>query len=306
LAIWTGLEHTPQVLKAADTWQQRCLLHDGSVFSDRTLWTKQHISELKTLFVDNPILGDRRFYDKLHDQIGNAKPEISQLASEAIWLLLLFVYEEYFGVEKKRERISEVWNFSSEPLPKSEYLANDCLRGLANPGTAFLTKIWAEYAFLLTVMQAWKSLPSSEQSSLLLENPWDLCQWVTNVEGGDVRAFRHMFLYFSYPASFERICSRNHKKKIYVAFAGKLEANRDAYKTDPSACGLDKSIFEIRQILQKEFNTDELDFYLAPLRDQWLETENPPGEDGKKTDAPTGPHVALTNAAKKLGGENYC
>ena len=53
-------------------------------------------------------------------------------------------------------------------------------------------------------------------------------------------------------------------------------------------------------MLQKEFNTDELDFYLAPLRDQWLETENPPGEDGKKTDAPTGPQGALTNAAKKF------
>ena len=123
-----------------------------------------------------------------------------------------------------------MWNFSGEPLPKSECLADACLKGLANPGTAFLTKIWAEYGFLLTVMQAWKSLPNSEQSSLLHENPWELCEWVTNVEGGDVRAFRHMFLYFCYPASFERICSRNHKRKIYAAFAGKLEANRDTYK----------------------------------------------------------------------------
>ena len=202
---------------------ERCLLHDGSVFSDRSFWTKQHISELKTLFVDNPILGNRAIFTTSSTiRSAMSKPEISQLASEAIWLLLSFVYEEYFGVEKKRERISQVWNFSGKPLPKSEYLANDCcLRGLANPGTAFLTKIWAEYGFLLTVMQAWKSLPSSEQSSLPLENPWDLCQWVTNVEGGDVRAFRHMFLYFSYPASFERICSHNHKKKILRGVRGK-------------------------------------------------------------------------------------
>jgi hypothetical protein len=60
-------------------------LHDGSIFSDWKLWTKQNISDLRKLFVDNPILGgDKSFYDKLHEQIGNASPEICQLAAEAI------------------------------------------------------------------------------------------------------------------------------------------------------------------------------------------------------------------------------
>jgi len=70
--------------------------------------------------------GDQAFYNKLRTQIGNARPKIMQLASEAVWLLLLFVYEQSFGIETKRERISEVWNFSGEPLPNSELLADDC------------------------------------------------------------------------------------------------------------------------------------------------------------------------------------
>ena len=75
------------------------------------------------------------------------------MPSEALWLL--FVHEQYFGVDKKRERISEVWKFSGEPPLQSEYLSDDCLRGFANPGVAFLTQVWREYGFLLTVVQAW-------------------------------------------------------------------------------------------------------------------------------------------------------
>src|SRR5262249_60598895 len=120
MASWTGLQHTPDVLKAAGRWAEACLLQDGSVFSSRDLWTYQNIRELKTLFVDNPILGgDQAFYDKLRIQIGNARPEIMQVASEAVWLLLLFVHERYFGIEKKRERISEGWDFSGGSFPKS-------------------------------------------------------------------------------------------------------------------------------------------------------------------------------------------
>jgi hypothetical protein len=58
------------------------------------------------------------------------------------------------GIDKKRERIAGVWKFSGETLPSSEQLADDCLRGLANSGISFLTRIWLEYGFLLVVMEA--------------------------------------------------------------------------------------------------------------------------------------------------------
>jgi hypothetical protein len=286
LAIWTGQEQISHVLKAADVWRQNCLLGDGSVFSNHALWTNENVEELKELFVNNPIDGNKKFYVKLREQIGGAKPAICQLASEAFWLLVLFVSEKSFGVEKKRERISEVWEFSTESIPDSEQLASDCLRGIAKPGTSFLARIWAEYAFLIQVVEAWKALPREEQSRLLTNNPWDLCRWVTSNEGGDVRGFRHMFLYFCYPAFFERICSRNHKKKIYTAFADKLEIKQDYYKLDKSPCGLDRSIFEIRETLQAEYNSAELDFYLSPLRTKWLrKEEDAEADDEASTDA---------------------
>jgi len=273
LAIWTGLEHTSEVLSVAAEWRHRCLLQDGSVFSESNLWTQRNISELKSLFVDHPILGNGSFYNKFRDQIEDARPEVSQLASETVWLLLLFVSQRKFGIDKKRERISEIWDRSGVPLPQSRALSDASLRGLANPGTAFLTQIWAEYGFLLSLLETWKALSTPEQSRLLSDNPWGLCQWVTNIPSADTRAFRHMFLYFCYPTHFERICSRNHKKKIYASFVNRLEGRQDPNKLESTPCNLDKSILEIRQVLQADYATEKIDFYLPPLRTIWLPSD---------------------------------
>ena len=51
-------------------------------------------------------------------------------------------------------------------------------------------------------MVAWKSIPQPEQSRLMLDNPWKLCEWIAGIEGNDSRAFRHMFLYLCYPETF--------------------------------------------------------------------------------------------------------
>jgi hypothetical protein len=279
MATWTGQEQAPHVFKAAEVWRERCLLQSQSLFSNSTLWTKSNFEELKKLFVDNPILGNRTFYDKLQEQIGTANPDICKLAAEALWLLFLFVSHEVMSVTRKRERISEIWKLSKEPLPNSDLLQDDKLKGLASPGIAFLTKVWAEYGFLLTVMVAWKSLPSDDHKRLLTNDPWELCEWVTKIEGADVRAFRHIFLCLCYPAQFERICSRNHKKQIYAKLSHKLEAKADPYRITPTLCALDKSILEIRKLLEAEQKTSNIDFYTPPLRALWREDEEEEGPD---------------------------
>ena len=286
MATWTGLDHMDDLLHAAAAWRQRCLLGNASVFSDKNLWTHENIKQLKTLFVDNPIPGEGLFVEKLCKQIGDAKPEISQLAAEAVWLLFLFVSKRSYRTNTKRARIAEVWRLSGEPLPQPPWLTDESLRGLARPGTAFLTGISTEYGFLLSVMEAWKSLALPEQSNLLSDEPWKLCEWITNFEGGDRRAFRHMFLYFCYPTHFERSSSWRHKREIYAVFADRLADRNDPYKSSDSLCGLDHSIFEIRKALQEEYATEELDFYAPPLRALWLETpEKPAAESGTEADS---------------------
>ena len=282
MATWTGKPHTGALLNAAGIWKQNCLVEDGSIFAVASLWTLENLQQLYSLFVENPILGKQKFYEKLHLQIERGTPEVKKLAAEALWVLLLMVAEDYLGVDTKRERIAGVWNLSGDQLPSSQYLADDVLRGLANPGTAFLTKIWMEFGFLLTVFVRWKSTPASDRNRLLQDSPWDFCEWVSQTEGADVRAFRHILLFLCYPNYFERITSKRHKKEIYNAFAAKLSRN-DPYRTNPTLCCLDRSILQIRSELIKECQTEQLDFYLPPLRSQWLNEEEGAANDAKTT-----------------------
>ncbi len=190
MATWTGQKQAVHIFEAAAIWRQRCLLGSQSLFSESALWTRPNFEELRTLFVDNPISGKKKFNVKLQEQIGNAGPDICKLAAETLWLLYLFVSSSVMGVNLKRERIAEIWGLSKDTLPESNLLHDDELEGLANPGIAFLTKVWAEYGFLLTIMVAWKSLAPDEQTRLLKNNPWELCEWVAKIEGAGVRALR--------------------------------------------------------------------------------------------------------------------
>src|SRR5207248_489504 len=133
--------------------------------------------------------------------------------------------------------------------------------------------IWMEFGFLLTILVRWKSNPAADRNRLLQDSPWDFCDWVAQIEGAEVRAFRHILLFLCYPTYFERICSKGHKKEIYGTFAGKLSRADDPYRANPTLCSLDRSIFQIRSELVKELQTENLDFYLPPVRARWLTEE---------------------------------
>jgi hypothetical protein len=269
MATWTGYETTPAVLAQADAWKSRCLESGGSVFSDQALWTAENFADLKAHFVDNPILGKQKFYEKLALQLKGARPEVTKLASETLWLLLMFVGDSYFGAATKTDRIQEVWDLSGDELPQTAALNADALAGVANPGTAFLTKIPNEYGFLIELLLAWKQMSAEHRSKLLDDAPWNLCEWVASSDGSAVRAFRHMFLYFCYPSYFERICSRNHKKQLYSSFSEILNQDQDFFKIEKTPCNLDRTIFSIRKKLEKEYGTTEIDFYDKILRERW-------------------------------------
>jgi hypothetical protein len=328
MARWTGLGHTDAVLGAAQQWRDKCLLGDGSLFTGETLWTEANFHQLKQRFVENLLGGSDTFYEKLKKQLGEAEPQVIELAAEAIWLLFLFVSESSVRAETKRERVGQIWKLSGTELPSSALLADDVLKGLANPGTAFLTHIWREARYLFLVLCEWKSLPQDRQNQLLSANdPWPFCEWVTSVEDGSVRAFRHMLLYLCYPEWFERICSRNHKRLIYKAFSGRLSTGSDPYNADRTPCGLDKAIHSIRTSVEQVHQTSKLDFYLEPLRSQWLEkgderspdTENRPSSPAQRrfwvektivrdrSDRESGPHslgLALWSPQKSADGRD--
>ena len=270
MAIYTPHAHSDATLAAAQRWSERCLKSDQSVFSDEHLWTAENIAALKTAFNDNPIEGSDSFYVKLGRQLASQPPQVQKLAAECLWLLLLFVHSSGFSPGLQRQRIGEVWGLSGEPLPSSDLLSDIALDGVGWPGTAFLTRIWAEFGFLILVMLAWKNLPADLRQRLLnTEDPWQFCEWLTSQPEGDRRIFRNTLLYLIVPAFFERISGRKQKREIYAAFSKRLQDRTTSTRPPSTPCELDKALLEIRRVLEVEHGTHELDFYEDPLKDVW-------------------------------------
>ena len=261
MAIWVGKELDPEFFNALDEWRYNCLLEDGSLFTDKDLWTEDNFSILEKKFFEKSINSSDDPYGLLYNQLEESPIDVVQLASEMIWLLLLIVEQRRISLEKKRSRIIELWNLSKENFPDTEKLNEVIYGGFMNPGRPFITGQLSEYGFLIQILKNWKALNSKERSQLLFNNPLGLCKKIDDFASGQDRAILHMFLYYCDPSYFEKISSKNHKIFIYDAFFNLLEKTNDPYKQNKSPCCLDHAIYEIRQCLEKICETNKLDFH---------------------------------------------
>ena len=291
MATWVGKELDPKFLNTLTEWRSNCLLKNGSMFSEKPLWTKNNLSDLENLIVGNPIHGKKDFFGILHIQLNGASTNVVQLASEILWLLRLFVSKDQIKLENKNRRIIELWELSKESFPDTKYLSDEIHGGFVDPGAAFYTYIYKEYGLLIQILKQWKALNSDEQSYLLMDNPLDLCNKIDKFVDDKNRAIRHMFLYYCYPSYFEKICSTNHKREIYNAYSNLLEKTNDPYKKNDSLCGLDHAIHEIRRCLEKKHETSELDFHAGmnsngswiDLRSEWDSSKTKKKDDVSDT-----------------------
>jgi hypothetical protein len=271
MAIWNGRLNTNSVLEAAKKWGQNCLLNDGALLSANNLWTETNVTELTAAFLNNPIYGSESFIDKLERQLSGSPPVIQQLGAEALWLLYLFVSDTQMGPAAKRERIAQIWPASAGGLPDSTLLSDEALSGVAKPGAAFMTKMPDELGYALSIIQAFKQLPKEDRDGLL-SDPWRFGKWLDQQSGGDRRTFRHMLLYLCFPETYERISSWRHKRQIRESLGGRLSSQERKIE-DWSLLATDRVLLSIRDFLEQEYETKELDFYLPPLRALWLESE---------------------------------
>lgn len=119
------------LLEAAQQWRDRCLLEDGSLFGDTSLWTAEHLDELNRAFIQNPIEGSDTFTDKLALQLADASPAAIQLMAELNWLLLLF--SSNIKPDTKRGQIRQIWELSGTPFPDgSPFIVDRVLGGVGS------------------------------------------------------------------------------------------------------------------------------------------------------------------------------
>ena len=219
MSRWTGEPEVNSVLEAGDAWRERAFLGNASVLSDQALWTLPNLSDLLQRYAGHPIEGKRDFLDKLQEQLGGAPADTMQLAAEVLWFLHLFPSSRTVLASTKREQILKVWSWSGAPAPDSRFLDDAHLHGVGNPGTAYFTYRFAELEYVLRVVIAFKSLPSTEQRRLFEEDvPWAFMRWLDDQPESDRRLVRGSILYFLFPDYLERNLSKDHKRQYYDSF----------------------------------------------------------------------------------------
>ena len=251
-----------RILKAAEVWKERCLLGQGSLFTDRKLWTRERFEELKKLFVDHPLTDKRPFIEKLEEQLGPGTPDAKRLWAEMTWVANLI--DSVKKTETKLADFRLVWRWSKDELPDSDLLESRLLAsGVKVPGTAWNTLAWKEYRFFVIAMLDWAGKVEDERRGLL-EEPWEFAAWLAGTRYAKGRMLPHALLYLLFPDHFDPILSNDGRRKI-------VGWMRDPEDPDPGGdlVHLSQAILKIRRRLEKMAPGQEIDFYHPPHLEFW-------------------------------------
>ena len=284
------------VLEAAAEWKRRCLIGEGSLFTDRPLWTRSSFEELRALYVAK--LDDEStdsFVVKLKRQLASGSADAKCLWAEMAWVYRLIVHPGSVKPDTKRKRIGEIWRWSERRFPDGHTLLDDAVlgAGVVNPSVGYGTLSWMEYRFFVVAMVSWFSLAADRKRSLL-GRPWDFATWLDQRDFAENRMFRHALLFLLFPDEFEPIVSSKGKSAIVK----RLHEGDGLDLSDRIA--VDQALFAIRQRLEDEYPDEEVHFYLSPIKELWQEPApvEPPTKVTKVREKKPTTYQAATYTAK--------
>jgi MoxR-like ATPase len=258
---------TESILALAAEWRERCWLADGSTFTDEHLWTAEHLDELEKYFVGQPDTGDRKFDEKLKDQLTPASAEAKRLAAELLWALLLF--PNNVRRETKVDLVQKVWSWSGTTVPASHPAFAAMGRGIGSGGRAFNMYRPFELAMFIKAARDWKARSADEQRALAAD-PWAFAEWLDVIPGADKRQFRHMLLHLLFPDTFERVSSGTDKGRIDSEFRAELEgAELRPDEVAGTLLARDRRLLRIRRALEAKRPGKFVDFYYDDLSARW-------------------------------------
>jgi MoxR-like ATPase len=255
------------ILDAAAQWRDKCLLGNGSVFSERHLWIRPLLDELETYYVDRLDFGEGDFLEKFRQQLEPCSPDAKRLAAEMLWVMFLF--PSNIGSARKIEIICTIWGWSGEDLSPDHPLFGALAEGIGSGGPGYNNYRWLEVVVFIRWLQAWKDLDESSRATML-GDPWRFAGWLDSVPGAAKRQLRHMILHLLFPDTFERVSSADNKRLIERAFRDRLSST-DLSQDDlePTLGGQDRRLLRIRQILESENPNQHVDFYEGEFLTHW-------------------------------------
>ena len=258
-------ENIEPIFDAAQHWKKRVLLSDKGIFeNEEDIWRIENLEALQSL-IEGMDRNKDVLLDKLKSLLSESeKPEVSQLAAEIYWFMLLCPTDRSGSV--KRELVKDIWKISEKPFPEdSEWLKDEILGGIGRGGIGFFSRLWWEWSFFVSLMIDFKKLSPTERDEKLSDS-WKFAEWLEqNIPKGKSRQLRHMILFLLFPENFERIFSGADRISIVCAFTGKEK--KEVKKL--SAWKIDRHLLNIRNREQEKRETLELDFYNNPLKRIW-------------------------------------
>jgi hypothetical protein len=251
------------ILSAAESWIKRCLIEDGSVFTQESLWNGPLIEEVREAFIGHPDEGADDFMTKLKGQMGHASVPAQHLMSELLWALLLF--PSNIKSKTKRRQICETWSLSGQQHPQDAPLLRDeIIHGIGSGGPGFLMYRYRELAFLIEITRDLKKRERQSRQAIL--SSYDaFMDWIGSVPQEGSRQYRHMLRYFAFPDRVERMSSNRDRRRILTGY----ECGSQSEVQQWSDKKLDDALFTLRKKLQNENPSEIIDFYALKLRERW-------------------------------------
>ena len=259
---------------------------DGSVFTDKSLWTPANVEELERLVQTlDQKMGDikdneweLRIWEQLKEKLTDVRPELIHLAAEAFWFTSL--YPDTREPEWKRGRFNELWEMEpANPIAQSrQHLIDDpALRGVHGVHPRHWW-IYIPLPYLLRMVRLWKTEPPGVD----LQPPWRFIHWLNTKADNPKMPMRHAIPYLLFPDYVERVRYSTDKRQIIDALGDTSQRAR----ADSETITDDEVIYEIRERLEKERGTKELDFYHPPLAGTWKLKPDPGETTNLKTTKP--------------------
>ena len=269
MARYCGNENSSPLIKVAHEFQAQCLIAGSSLLTSKPIWNLKTIEELIKYFVDNLDEGEGDFFSKLETQLKQASAEAKIVLAEMLWFMSLC--PSNVGPSSKRDTVERVFAFSGKKLAdavpvdvQKEYLSDEVLTGIGKTGAAYNTGRWRELVYFIRLLTELFKLSASERSTLLA-NREAFSTWLELIPENSQRQFRHMLLYLFYPDSQERIFGGGHRQSLLTKFAN-ISASQ--FKKMP-AHDVDNQLLDIRRKFEQEYGTQELDYYVEPLKSRW-------------------------------------
>jgi len=258
-------ENIEPIFNAAQHWKTRVLRSDKGIFeNEEDIWRIENLEALQSL-IERIDRNKDVLLDKLKFLLSESeKPEVSQLAAEIYWFMLLCPTDRSGSV--KRELVKDIWKISQKPFPEdSEWLKDEILGGIGRGGIGFFSRLWWEWSFFVSLMIDFKKLSPIERDEKL-SDCWKFAEWLEqNIPKGKSRQLRHMILFLLFPDNFERIFSGVDRISIVCAFTGKEKKEVEKLP----AWEIDRRLRDIRKEEEEKRGTDKLDFYNPPLEEKW-------------------------------------